>query len=168
MGGPQNTWGFTWKICHLQRELHYQSHSHFQNHITYKQCYSFLWPFGFTPCKGEQPLQEKEEEDEKEDEKHVKKLSRKKVEGKRYLLTFDLKPIRYSIKEKHSLGKELQSLAVWGKKLNIDILLVSRNDERRIMQPIRITSRPAMRRRKWNWFIQFRWTSPKVVPIGKT
>ena len=34
--------------------------------------------------------------------------------------------------------------------VDIDILVTSRNGDRKIMQPIRITSRPPSRKRKWN------------------
>ena len=40
--------------------------------------------------------------------------------------------------------------------VDIDILVTSRNGDRKIMQPIRITSRPPSRIRKWNQFSQFR------------
>ena len=33
---------------------------------------------------------------------------------------------------------------------DIDILATSRNDDRKVMQSIRITSRPLSRKRKWN------------------
>ena len=50
-----------------------------------------------------------------------------------------------------------QILAVHGKKtVDIDILVTSRNGERKIMQSIRITSRSTSRIRKWNQFTQFR------------
>ena len=52
--------------------------------------------------------------------------------------------------------------------IDIDILVTSRNGDRKIMQSIRITSRPPSRIRKWNQLSQFRWTSTKVIPIGKT
>ena len=52
--------------------------------------------------------------------------------------------------------------------VNIDILVTSRNGDRKIMQSIRITSRPPSRIRKWNQFSQFRLTSIKVIPIEKT
>ena len=38
--------------------------------------------------------------------------------------------------------------------VDIDILVTSRNDDKKIMQSIRITSRPS-RKRKWNQFSQF-------------
>ena len=39
--------------------------------------------------------------------------------------------------------------------VNIDILVTSRNGHRKIMQSIRITSRPPSRKRKWNQLSQF-------------
>ena len=36
------------------------------------------------------------------------------------------------------------------KTVDIDILLTSRNGDRKIMLSIRITSRPHLRKRKWN------------------
>ena len=52
--------------------------------------------------------------------------------------------------------------------VNIDILVTSRNGDRRIMQSIRITSRPSSRKRKWNQLSQFSGTSTEVIPIEKT
>ena len=40
--------------------------------------------------------------------------------------------------------------------VDIDILVTSRNGDKKIMQSIRITSRPTLRIRKWNQFSQFR------------
>ena len=39
--------------------------------------------------------------------------------------------------------------------VDIDILVTSRNGDRKIMQSIRITSRPPSRKRKWNQLSQF-------------
>ena len=39
--------------------------------------------------------------------------------------------------------------------VDIDILVISRNGDRKIMQPIRITSIPPSRKRKWNQLSQF-------------
>ena len=39
--------------------------------------------------------------------------------------------------------------------VDIDILLTTGNDDRKIMQSIRVTSRPASRKRKWNKLSQF-------------
>ena len=52
--------------------------------------------------------------------------------------------------------------------VDIDILVTSRNGDRKIMQSIRITSRPPSRKRKWNQLSQFGRTSTKVIPIEKT
>ena len=44
----------------------------------------------------------------------------------------------------------------WRKEtVDIDILVTSRNGDRKIMQSIRITSRPPTRKRKWNQLNQF-------------
>ena len=54
------------------------------------------------------------------------------------------------------------------KTVDIDILVTSRNGDRKIKQSIIITSRPPSRKRKWNQLSQFRRTSTKVIPIEKT
>ena len=52
--------------------------------------------------------------------------------------------------------------------IDIDILVTSRNGDRKIMQSIRITSRPPSRKRKWSQLSRFWRTSTKVIPIEKT
>ena len=47
----------------------------------------------------------------------------------------------------------------------MDILVTSKNGDRKIMQSMRIMSRAPSRIRKWNQLSQFRWTSTKVIPI---
>ena len=49
--------------------------------------------------------------------------------------------------------------------VDIDILLTSRNGDRKIMESIGITSKPTSRKRKWNQLSQ---SSTKVIPIEKT
>ena len=49
--------------------------------------------------------------------------------------------------------------------IDIDIYATSRNGDRKIIQSIRVTSRPPSRIRKWNYLSWFRWTSTKVIPI---
>ena len=66
---------------------------------------------------------------------------------------------RYRIPEPRCARKET---------VDIDILFTSRNGDRKIMQSIRITSRPPSRIRKWNQFSQFRLTSTKVIPMEKS
>ena len=52
--------------------------------------------------------------------------------------------------------------------VDIGIPVTSRNGDRKVMQCIRITSRPSSKIRKWNQLSEFRWTSTKVIPIEKT
>ena len=101
--------------------------------------------------------------------KTYRKSAQKEPNVKRCLLILDLKPLRSSLKGKHSTGREFQSLACARKEtVDTGILVTSRNVDRKIMQPIRITSRPPSRIRKWNQSSQFRWTSSKVILIEKT
>ena len=51
--------------------------------------------------------------------------------------------------------------------VGIDILVVSRNGDRKIMQSTRIMSRPPLRIRKWNQLSQFRRASTKAIPIER-
>ena len=46
-------------------------------------------------------------------------------------------------------------------------VVTSRNGDRKIMQSIKITSRPPLRIRKWNQLTQFRWTPTKLTPIER-
>ena len=39
--------------------------------------------------------------------------------------------------------------------IEIDVLVISRDSDRKIMQPIRITSRPPSRKKKWNQLRHF-------------
>ena len=48
--------------------------------------------------------------------------------------------------------------------VDIDILVTSRNSDRKIMQSIRITSQPSLRKRKWDQLSQFWRTSAKIIP----
>ena len=66
---------------------------------------------------------------------------------KRCLLILHLKPLRLLVKRKHSIGRTFYSLAVRGRKL---LTQTYRNGNRKIMQSIRITSRPPSRKRKGN------------------
>ena len=81
------------------------------------------------------------------------RLKATKIIGQRK--TFD----RQRIPEPTSARKET---------VDIDILVASRNGGRKIMQFIRITSRPTSRKRKWNQLSEFWRTSTKIRPIEKT
>ena len=50
--------------------------------------------------------------------------------------------------------------------VDIGILVASRNDDRKIMQSIRITGTPPLRKRNRNQFSRF-WRTSKVIPIEK-
>ena len=52
--------------------------------------------------------------------------------------------------------------------VDIDTLVTSKNDDRKIMQIIRITSRPPLKIRKWNQLSQSREPLTKVIPTEKT
>ena len=72
----------------------------------------------------------------------------KKPTDERCLLILDLKPFRSYIKGNHSIAREFHSLALRGKTLLTWHPLTSRNGDRKIVQSIRITSRPSLRIRK--------------------
>ena len=52
--------------------------------------------------------------------------------------------------------------------VDIDILVTSRNEDRKIMQSIRIMIRTPLRKSKWNQLSRFSRTSTKVIPVEKT
>ena len=62
----------------------------------------------------------------------------------------------------------LESSCAREKTVDKDIVLTSRNGERKIMQSARITSRPPVRKRKWSQLSHFCRISTKVIPIEKT
>ena len=61
-----------------------------------------------------------------------------------------------------------ESNCVRKETVSIDILLPSRNGDRKIMQSIRLMKRPPSRIRKRNKLSQFKWASTKVIPIERT
>ena len=61
-----------------------------------------------------------------------------------------------------------ESSCVRKETVDIGILVTSRNGDKKIMQSIRLTSRPTSRKRKWNQLSHFRRKSTKVMPIEKT
>ena len=60
-----------------------------------------------------------------------------------------------------------ESSCVRKETVDIEILVTSRNSDRKIMQSIRMSQFPS-RIRKCNQLNQFRWTSTQVLPIKKT
>ena len=61
-----------------------------------------------------------------------------------------------------------ESSCVRKETVAIDILLTSRNGDRKITQSIRITSGPPSRKSMWSKLSQFSRTSTKLIPIEKT
>ena len=93
---------------------------------------NFFFKLGFTVCIAEQQL----EGMELQEKKHNK---------------IKIKAYRKSAYEKPTVKRCLLILSV-----DLDIVLTSRNGERKIMQSIRITSRPPLKKRKCNKLSQFR------------
>ena len=89
--------------------------------------------------------------------KAYRKSVQKEPTVKRCLLILDLKPFRPKVKGKHFIGREFQAEPSCAKKktVDIDILVTSRNYDRKIMQSIKITSRSPSRKRKRNKLSQF-------------
>ena len=56
---------------------------------------------------------------------------------------------------------------VWKETVDIDILVTSRNSDKKIIQSMRITNRPSSRKRKQRQLSQFWRTSTKVTPTEK-
>ena len=71
-----------------------------------------------------------------------KKVIWNEAKDKKCLLTLDSKLFRSKVRGNHSLEREFQSLAVQGKKLDMDISVTSRSYDRKIMESIRIRSGP--------------------------
>ena len=61
-----------------------------------------------------------------------------------------------------------ESSCVRKEMVDMNILVTSMNGDSKIMQSIRIMSRPPSRKRKWNQLSQLWSTSTKVIPIEKT
>ena len=121
-------------------------------------------------AKTEQPLREIElQENEEKDENHRGKLYRKNPR-KKVSIKSRLKTICIIGQWKSFCGQRIPESSCAGKEtVDIEILITSRRkDDRKIMQPIKITSETATRMRKWNQFSQFRWTSTNVIAIEKT
>ena len=66
-----------------------------------------------------------------------------------------LKATKITGQGKHFIGREFQSIAVRKETVEIDILVASRNGDRKIMRSVRRTSRPTLSKLKWNQLSQF-------------
>ena len=63
----------------------------------------------------------------------------------------DLKPFR----SRKAFYRKRIPESSHARKRTVDILITTRNGDRKTMQSIRITSRPNTKKRKWNQFRQF-------------
>ena len=67
-----------------------------------------------------------------------------------------LKAIKIIGQRKAFYGQEIPESSCESKEtVDIDALVISRNSEAKIMQSIRIMSRPPFRKKKWNQWNQF-------------
>ena len=100
---------------------------------------------GFIQCKAELPLQgmELQEKEEEKEEKHIS--CEKEPKGKKCPLSLAF--CRQKVAGSTCARKET---------VDIDILLIFRNGDRKIIQPLRIMSGHSTRIMKWNQFSQFR------------
>ena len=97
--------------------------------------------------------------------KILKHTRKKEPTVKTCLLILDLKPFRSCIKRKEFYRQRIPEFSCVRKEtVDIDIFVTSRNGDRKIMQSVRITSRPPTGKRKWNHLSQFWRTSTKKYP----
>ena len=80
-----------------------------------------------------------------------------------------LKATKITVQSKAFYGQRIpESSCARKETVAIDILLTSRNGDRKITQPNRITTRPSSRKIMWSKLSQFSRTSTKLIPIVKT
>lgn len=99
--------------------------------------------------------------------KAYSKVDEKDPKNERCSWTLDLKPFRWWFKEMHSC-RQIVPQPSYTRKETCWHRRPYKNSDRKVMQPIRITSRTPSRIRNWNQFIKFRWTSTKMIPIENT
>ena len=150
-------------------ELALKKNSKISFFISFFLFFIYFWLGLTTSCKVEQPLQGMQlNEKKKKRIKRFRKAIQKEPKEKICLLTLELKSFRSYVKRKYSAGKEFQIPDSSCVKKETDILIISRNGDGKIMQPIRIRIRPAIRMRDWNQYSLLRWKSTKVIPKVKT
>ena len=111
----------------------------------------------FIISQAEQPLRGMElQEKEVQKDKAYRKSVWKEPIVERCLFILDLQSVISLVKGKYSVGRKFQGLAVRGKKLLTDILVTSRDGDKKIMESIRMASRPPQTIRKWRQLSQFR------------
>ena len=100
--------------------------------------------------------------------KAYKNSAQKEPTDKRCLKMLDLKAIQIIGQMKAFYRQRTpEHRCARNEAVDIDILVKSRNGDRKIMESIRITSRPRSRIRKWNQLGQVILTSTKVITYRK-
>ena len=108
-------------------------------------------------CKAEQPLRgmQLQEKETQQKLKHTGNLFRKNLQLK-MSVNSRLKVTKIIGQRKAFIRQRIPESSIARKEtVDIDILLTSRNGDRKIMQSIIITSRPTSRKKKWNQLSQF-------------
>ena len=136
------------KNCHAFRICEFFFNDcHASRHFLLLNAYFFQ--LGLTPCKTDEPLKGMEVQ-----EKEAKKIKayRKSIVS----VNSKLKATKIIGQRKAFYGQRIPQLRCARKEtVDINILVTSRNGDRKIIQSIRITSRPPLRKRKWNQLSQF-------------
>ena len=112
---------------------------------------------GFTLCKAEKPLRGKElQEKDAQKDYSIQKICLERTYSKKVSANSRLKATKIISQRKAFNGQRIpESSCARKETVDIDILVTSRNGDRKIMQSIRITSRPPSRKRKWNQLSKF-------------
>ena len=111
-----------------------------------------FFKLGFTTCKAEQPLQSMELQEKKSTIrlKHTGSLFRKNLQLK-MSVNSRLQTTKIIGQRKTFYKQRIPKSSCASKEtVDIDILVPSRNVDTKIIQSIRIMSRPPSRKRKWN------------------
>ena len=105
---------------------------------------------GFTPCKTEQPLRGIElQEKEAQKEYSIQEICLESTYSSKMSDSSRLKATKIIGQRKAFCRQRIPECSCVRKEtVDIDILVTSRNGDRKIMQSIRVMSRPPLRKRK--------------------
>ena len=105
---------------------------------------------GFTPCKAEQPLQNMELQEKKHKKDcRIQEICLERTYSKKISVNSGIKATKIIGQRKAFYRQRIPEFSCARKEtVDIDILVTSRNGDRKIMQSIRITSRTPSRKRK--------------------
>ena len=120
-------------------------------------CSLFLKKFVLSPCKAELP-QRGMELKEKKHKKYYRpqKIYLERTYSQKMSVSSGLKATKIIGQRKKFYRQRIPEFSCARKKtVDIDVFVTSRNVDRKIMQSIRITSRPPSSKRKWNQLSHF-------------